>query len=58
MIFSELLDLANRTYVATWKNRPQNVYNLAAIAIALLIVFISIRLGMAYLKYVSFCGAF
>ena len=36
----------------TWKNHPQNVYNLAAIAVALLIVLVSIRLGVVYLKYV------
>jgi hypothetical protein len=38
-------------YVKTWKNNPQNVYNLAAITAALLILFVSIRLGMKYMKY-------
>ena len=43
----------NRIYVNTWKNNPQNVYNLAAIAVALVIVFVAVRLGVAYLKYDS-----
>lgn len=38
-------------YVKTWKNNPQNVYNLAAITAAMLILFVSIRLGMKYMKY-------
>jgi hypothetical protein len=43
----------NRIYVNTWKNNPQNVYNLAAIAVALVIVFVALRLGVTYLKYES-----
>jgi hypothetical protein len=35
----------------TWKKNPQNVYNLAAIAGAVIILIVSIRLGMTYLKY-------
>jgi len=47
----------NDVYVKTWKNNPQNVYNLAAIAAAMLILLVSIRLGMKYMKYVSSIGS-
>jgi hypothetical protein len=42
---------ANGIIDKTWKKNPQNVYNLAAIAGAVIILIVSIRLGMSYLKY-------
>jgi hypothetical protein len=58
MLRSDLTAWAEQIYVRTWKQQPQNVYNLAAIAVAVLIVIISIRLGVTYLKYVSYSSSF
>jgi uncharacterized membrane protein len=49
--FRDFMGWLNVMYIKTWKNNPQNVYNLVAIATACLVLFVSIRLGISYLRY-------
>lgn len=55
-IHSDVQSWLTDVYVKTWKNNPQNVYNLAAITAAMIILIVSLRLGLKYMKYVKRFG--
>jgi hypothetical protein len=52
LLFSDAVAWLQNVYTTTWKDQPQNVYNLIAISLALSIVFISLWIGSVYIKYV------